>query len=542
MALPKAQQVTSSSPAQTFAAQLLATFAKAGVRNFFLSPGARSQALAIAAGQLADAGKIDLHVRLDERSMAFTALGSALASGEPSVLITTSGTAVANLHPAVLEAHHSGVPLILLTADRPHELRGVGANQTTNQINIFNDAVRECVDVPAPNGHDGETREATSLAINAIAVAMGYDGDQPGPVQLNLAFREPLSSTAPNAAELSPIISMPDIFEPHPEFAVLTAEMPTVVIAGAGAGGEAVELAEAFGWPLLAEPSSGARVGANAIIGYRGILESHQLAQEIKRVIIYGKPTLGRAAIRLLFNPDVEVVVIKSRVMGHFDVSRRASKVVDEITVDNEVDFDWLERWRMADAEIVLQSTSEVSQIAQAANLLTRRNLIEAVWAATDSQDQLVLGASRLIREADAAAPAKAIRVFSNRGLAGIDGTVATAIGIALIEREGTTRALMGDLTLLHDASSLVIDPADGDLNLQVIVGNDGGGTIFAGLEMAQQLEAKTFERLFTTPQNADLWHLAQAYGWNYLRVENSGELDAALQTAGRVLIDVRLA
>lgn len=521
----------SSSPAQTFAAQLLATFAKAGVRNFFMAPGARSQSLAIAAGQLAEAGKIDLHVRLDERSMAFTALGSALASGEPSVIITTSGTAVANLHPAVLEANHSGVPLILLTADRPHELRGVGANQTTNQINIFGDAVRECVDVPAPNGNDGETREAVELAVNAIAVSMGYDGDQPGPVQLNLAFREPLSSTAPNAAELNPMISMPEIFEPHPEFAVLSAESPTVVLAGAGAGGDAVELAEAFGWPLLAEPSSGARMGANAIVGYRRILDGTELASEIRRVIVFGKPTLGRAAIRLLFSQEVEVVVIRSKVMGHFDVSRRASQVVDEITVDDEVDFDWLERWRRADAELEVADSPT----------LDRRSLVDAVWAATNGADQLVLGASRLIREADAWAPAKAIRVFSNRGLAGIDGTVATATGVALIEREGTTRALIGDLTLLHDASSLAIDPADGELNVQLVVGNDGGGTIFAGLEMAAQLEPKTFEKLFTTPQKVDLWHLAQAYGWNYIRVEDRAELDAALQTIGRVLVDVRL-
>ena len=522
---------SAGSPAQAFAAQLLAAFAKAGVRNFFLAPGARSQSLAIAAGQLADAGKIDLHVRLDERSLGFTALGSALASGEPSVLITTSGTAVANLHPAVLEAHHSGVPLILLTADRPHELRGVGANQTTNQINIFNDAVRECVDVPAPNGNDGEPREAVELAMNAISVSMGYDGDQPGPVQLNLAFREPLSATSPNAAELNPIIELPDIFEPHPEFAVLKAELPTVVVAGAGSGSDAVELAEAFGWPLLAEPSSGARHGANAIIGYRRILESHELAKEIRRVIIFGKPTLGRAVIRLLFNESVEVVVIRSKVMGHFDVSRRASMVVDEISIDSDVDFEWLERWRMVDGELATAPSEN----------LDRRILVDAVWEATNGPDQLLLGASRLIREADAWAPAKLLNIYSNRGLAGIDGTVATATGLALIEREGTTRALIGDLTLFHDASSLAIDPLDGDLNIQIVVGNDAGGTIFSGLEMAQSLDAKTFERLFTTPQQIDIWHLAQAYGWNYIRVENIRELKEALATTGRIVIDVRL-
>lgn len=525
--------VTSSSPAQNFAAHLLAAFTKAGVKNVFLAPGARSQALAIAAGQLAAAKKINLHIRLDERSMGFTALGMALASDEPSIIITTSGTAVANLHPAVLEAHHSGVPLILLTADRPHELRGVGANQTTNQVGIFSDAVRECLDVAAPEGKESEVVEAIQLAKQAIEKSLGIDGSQPGPVQLNLAFREPLSATAPDASTLEPDISLLSPLIAQPDFAMLDASLPTVVLAGAGSGGEAVELAEAFGWPLLAEPSSGARAGANAIIGYRKILETGELVSEIRRVIVFGKPTLGRAAIRLLFKPEIEVVVVRSKVMGHFDVSRRAAQVVDEIAIDDDVDFEWLERWRQADLAIKESQTSN--------GALTRSSLVEAVWAATQESDQLLLGASRLIREADAAAPAKALRIFSNRGLAGIDGTVATATGIALALPKGTTRALIGDLTLLHDASSLVIDPAEGDLNIQLVVGNDGGGTIFNGLEMADQLDSATFKKLFTTPQQVDLWHLAQAYGWNYLRVESNQELEQALQTPARVMIDVRL-
>ena len=522
-----------SAPAQVFAATLLASLAKAGVRNFYLAPGARSQALAIAAGQLAQANKINLQVRLDERGMAFQALGAALATGEPSVLITTSGTAVANLHPAVLEANHSGVPLILLTADRPDELRGVGANQTTTQVGIFADAVRECFDVVAPTGADTEPQEAADLAIDAISLAMGYDGEQPGPVQINLAFREPLSSTSPDAATIDPVIALPNIFEPNPEFAILDSALPTVVIAGAGAGEDAVEVAEAFGWPLLAEPSSGARVGSNAIAGYRQILDKNQaLTDQIRRVIVYGKPTLGRAVIRLLFNPQIEVVVIKSKTHGHFDVSRRAAHIVDEITVTDEVEFEWLEAWRLADA----------AQSHAVANGLNRRTLVEQVWAATNFADALVLGASRLIREADLWAPAKAVRVFSNRGLAGIDGTIATATGVAQVQNSGTTRALMGDLTFLHDAGSLVFDSSEAPLNLQIVVGNDAGGSIFAGLEMAQSLDETSFKRLFTTPQQVDLWHLAQAYGWQYLRVEKLEELTSALQTSGRVVIDVRLA
>ena len=531
------------SPAQQFAAHLLAALAKAGVRNFFLAPGARSQALAIAAGQLADAGKINLVVRIDERSLGFLALGAALGSAEPSVLITTSGTAVANLHPAVLEANHAGVPLILLTADRPHELRGVGANQTTNQVGIFADAVRECIDVQAPTGLDSELQDAVKLAERAIRTSLGFDASQPGPVQLNLAFREPLSAPAPNASQLNPTVSVGIANLKHPEFAVVDGSVPTVVIAGAGAGEDAVELAESFGWPLFAEPSSGSRFGANVIAGYRSLLES-ELAQTIGRAVVFGKPTLSRSVVGLLKRPDVEVVVIKNRNYGFFDVTRRASHICDELSVTGEPDFDWLEQWRAADAE--LAAAAPPSDLAS--NQLSRREIVEATWAATGESDQLLLGASRMIREADRWAPAKPVRVFSNRGLAGIDGTVATATGLALAEVRaagsdaGVTRAVIGDLTLVHDAGSLAFDRVgEPDLNLQLIVVNDGGGTIFESLEPAQTLSQESFTRLFKTPQAVDIWSLAQAYGWQYVLVETRSELENALESTGRVLIEVRL-
>jgi len=519
-----------NSPAQNFAANLVASLVKLGVTEFFLSPGARSQALAIAAGQLAKAGKAKLHVRLDERSMAFQALGAALGSGEPAVIITTSGTAVANLHPAVLEAHHSGVPLILLTADRPHELRGVGANQTTNQVGIFADAVRKCFDVAAPMGEAGEGQSAAELAAEATALALGFAG-QPGPVQLNLAFKEPLSSSEPNAAGLSPLVSLPPRSNHAPRFIQLDATVPTVVLAGAQAGDAAVELAESFGWPLFAEPSSGARMGANVIERYRVLLDrGHELAGQIGRVIVFGKPTLSRSVIKLLFSDAVEVVVVESRTMGFFDVSRRAVAVVDEVFVDDEVDFEWLENWRRANAEF--------SSLLNRSDAISRRQVVEAIWHASGSEDRILLGASRLIREAEIHAPAKPVAVFANRGLAGIDGTIATGIGLSLVN-QGVTRVLLGDLTFLHDASSLAgIEP---HLNLQLIVGNDGGGTIFESLEMAKELDEKDFELLFKTPQQVDLWHLAQAYGINYQRVETVAELQTELDAVGPIIIDVRL-
>ena len=536
-----------TSPAQVFAAQLMASFAKLGVRQVFLAPGARSQSLAIAAGQLAAAGLIDLHVHLDERSLGFNALGSALGSGEPSIVITTSGTAVANLHPAVLEASHSGVPLILLTADRPAELRGVGSNQTTNQVGIFGDAVRDCVDVPAPTEADVDEaglREVSALAARAVSISLGSTSPaaspaadellRPGPVQLNLCFREPLSATAPNAAELVVSVALPERAKPEPRFAVLSASVPTVVVAGAGAGEHAVEFAESYGLPLLAEPSSGARYGSNAILHYRALLaDNTALVGEIGRVVVYGKPTLGRAAIALLKREDVEVIVVRSATMGHFDVSRRAIAQVDELVFDDEVPFKWLAKWRELDAAVVS---------SEPAGQLGRTSIVREVWAATDGQDDLVLGASRMIREADAMAPAKAIRIFANRGLAGIDGTIATANGIALHNPEGTTRVLLGDLTLFHDAGSLAGDAlSTRDTNLQLIVVNDGGGSIFESLEMASQLETEAFDRLFRTPQQVDIWGLAGAYGWQHQLVKNLDELRAALASSGRVIIEIDL-
>ncbi len=522
------------SPAQAFASNLLAAFSGAGIDQIFLAPGARSQALAIAAGQLADADRVDLYVRLDERSLAFSAIGSALASGKPALVITTSGTAVANLHPAVLEAHHSGVPMILLTADRPHELREVGANQTTKQVGIFDDAVRVVFDVEAPSAEDNKVEDIPTLVSTAIRASLGLGGTRPGPVQLNLAFREPLSGTFPNAAELEVTVPTGEETERELEFAILDGSVSTVVIAGANAGDGAVELAEAYGLPIFAEPSSGARFGDNAILSYPKLLvEQPELAARIGRVIVFGKPTLSRPVVRLFFAEQIEVVVVRSRSMGLFDVSRRASMFVDDVTFDVDVDGEWLEAWRVADQKI--QLSTPVSE------KLGRREIVEQVWAATEATDNLFLGASRMIREAEVWAQAGNLNIYSNRGLAGIDGSVATATGIALATR-AQTRALIGDLTLLHDAGSLTIDAQDGHIDLQLVVVNDHGGSIFENLEPAKQLSPKSFDRLFRTPQNVNLATLAVTYGWLHIPVHTEVELELALRTKGRVLIEVKLA
>lgn len=555
------------SPAQVFAANLLAQLVANGIDHIFLAPGARSQSLAIAAGQLADAGHVQLHVRLDERSLAFQALGVGLATGFPAAVITTSGTAVANLHPAVLEAHHAGIPMILLTADRPSELRGVGANQTTNQLGIFADAVRSCTDVPTPSDSDSVQElavRAESLAIEALTTAV----EQSGPVQLNLGFREPLSSASPNAGDVFnevadrqleeestrsiPIIDIsgqangcgPDCGHDHSaELAeasskdadtVIDLSLKTIVVAGDGGF-----LARwyATGLPLLAEPSSGVRHLPEYIPGYLWTLrEDPILVGQVQQVLVFGKPTLSRQVQALIRQPGVRVFTEPGR-HGVFNPAHNARLLGDDVEFIGEPDPGWLKAWR--ESAKALMATKPDSSTD---DRMSRRKLVETVWNGAGKRNAILLGASRLIREADYWAPNKERIVFANRGLAGIDGTVATATGIALTHPGSHTRVLLGDLTLLHDASSLAIDDHDSKVNIQLIVGNDNGGSIFEGLEVANNLPANDFDRLFRTPQKVNLEFLAKAYGWDYVCVNNADDLRAEMKRNGRILIEVPLA
>ena len=273
--MPEQVNSTRTSPATDFSIALLSEFVRLGVRDLVLCPGARSQALALAAAELERADSIRLHVRTDERSAGFLSVGLTLETGLPTLIVVTSGTAVANLHPAVLEAHHAGVPMILLTADRPAELRGIRSNQTTVQSGLFGVATRMCLDVPAPVGEPDEAGIAVALARQAMDAATGVLSTAPGPAQLNLAFREPLSAALP--ADSTWVAPTPGV-GPAPAAStdgptMLLAPGPrTVVIAGDGAGPAAEELAHAGGWPLLAEVCSGARFGPNLIVHYRELL------------------------------------------------------------------------------------------------------------------------------------------------------------------------------------------------------------------------------------------------------------------------------
>src|SRR5690606_11156919 len=289
-------------------------------------PGSRSAALAFALYDADRQGRIRLHVRIDERSAGFLALGLAKAGRRPVPVVCTSGTAAANLHPAALDAHPSGVPLLVLTADRPPELRGVGANQATDQIKLYGDAVRLFHEVGAPERRQGQNAYWRALVNRAIAVARGFRDRGPGPVHLNLAFREPL------VPDLEPPggtgLDWPESLEGRQgnvrwtrierlatdRITWLDEGPRTVVIAGDGAEPQARWLAETAGWPLLAEPTSGSRSGPNALGPYRLLLDSDlDLVRGIERVVVYGWPTLSRPVTRLLSRDDIEIVVVARR-------------------------------------------------------------------------------------------------------------------------------------------------------------------------------------------------------------------------------------
>jgi len=542
-------------PASVYATALLAGLVRRGVSDVVVCPGSRSQALALAAARFEQAGLVNLHVRIDERSAGFLALGLALETGVPAVVVTTSGTAVGNLHPVVLEAAHSGVPMLVVSADRPEELRGVGANQTTRQAGIFRDVAPHSWDVPAPVGDPGEEQAADALAAEVL------DGIR-GPRHVNLAFREPLSSPV-RLPDVEPGDWTP-VAPPADDVLELAPAPGTVVVAGTGAGEDAERVARELGAPLLAEVASGARFGPNLVAAYRELLGAAGFGDRVARVIVFGHPTLSREVPALIERRGVETIVVRTPGLDDYNPGRRVARFADRVVVDTgrEPEQSWVRRWVHASRQLLEVDEGTVSSIgndyverAQFAREqlqrmrapVTRRELAEAVWAATWPHDRLVLGASRLIRELDKVATGKRIPVYANRGLAGIDGTIATATGVALAAqrdeaRPGVTRVLLGDLALLHDVGSLLGGHGEEWPRLQVIVGNDHGGTIFDGLEVARSADPALADRVLLTPQDVDLAALASAYGWEHRLVTEYGQLAGALTpTPGRVLVEVAL-
>jgi 2-succinyl-5-enolpyruvyl-6-hydroxy-3-cyclohexene-1-carboxylate synthase len=525
-------------PSTAFAVVVVDELIRSGVREAVLAPGSRSTPLALALAAADRDGRLRLHVRIDERTAGFLAIGLIRGTGLPVPVVTTSGTAVANLYPAVLEASHSGLPLIVLSADRPPELRGTGANQTTDQLKVFGDAVRLFHELGTPSKQVGQVAYWRSQIARAVSTAVGARTADPGPVQLNCPLVEPLvptddgdwpepldgRSTGPWTS-VHATAAQPSAVAPGPK---------TVVVAGDGASQAARLAAEAGGWPLFAEPSSRARTGPAVISAYRLLLAATTMGDEIERVLVFGHPTLSRPISKLLARADVEVIVVAPTGLWP-DAGRRARSVVTGLEVIGTDSTDWLNRWQEAD-QLARPAIDKVL-----ADGLSGPAVAAVLGEVVGADGMLVVASSNPVRDLDLA-PVVPIRTVANRGLAGIDGTLSTAVGAALANA-GPTYALVGDLAFLHDSNGLVIGPAEPRPDLRIVVLNDNGGGIFATLEQGGTDHADYFERVFGTPHNVDLAALCAATSTPYRLVGTAVELrDALVRTVeGIDVVEVRV-
>ncbi len=561
-------------PSTALARVLVDELVRGGVTECVLSPGSRSAPLAFALHAADAAGLLRLHVRIDERSAGFLALGLSKASGRPAVVVTTSGTATANLHPAVLEAAHSHTPMIVLTADRPPELRGTGANQTIDQISLYGAAVRQFVELGAPEARAGQNTYWRGTTCRALSAALGDLGGAPGPVHLNLGLREPL---VPDEDEdwLEPLHGRPDgqpwtarvgapAAPPHgsgvPSGTAVpapppgaTVELParTVVVLGDTTPrrtAAALALADTRGWPLVAEPSASAGAGrtlvdaAELVLGAAGFLDGHRP----ERVLVVGRPTLSRAVGRLIASAPADIVATDG---DWADPSRLAVRVLAEVPAPTpaEVDPDWLPAWQDA-GRAALAAVRDVLHPgaggrdrrpdAAADGGLTEPVVAQQVLAAAGGL--LVVGSSKPVRDLFLAGARPGLRVLANRGVAGIDGTVSTAMGAALGDG-GPTLALLGDLTFLHDCNGLLFGPQEPRPDLTCVVVNNDGGAIFGLLEQGGPAHAAAFERAFGTPHGVDLGALCAATGTPYVLASTREQLQAALADVdGLRVVEVR--
>jgi 2-succinyl-5-enolpyruvyl-6-hydroxy-3-cyclohexene-1-carboxylate synthase len=526
-------------PSTAHAQVIVDELVRCGVTDAVLCPGSRSAPLAFALHAADTAGRLRLHVRIDERTAGFLALGLALRSGRPVPVATTSGTAVANLHPAVLEASHAGVPLLLLTADRPPRMIGTGANQTITQPGVFGDAVRLALSgevATDPQRDNGLWRAAVDRAVSAAL------GTPPGPVHLNLPFAEPLVPSAGGDPPAGRAGGAPWTAVPRAQLQAATLPLdpsaPTLVIAGAGAPSEVRE------WPLpvVAEPASGVwDAGLPAGPWLVGAL--HVLPDELvpAQVVVAGRPTLHRPVQRLLADRRVAVFALAD------PEGRRWTDVAGTVRAVGAAPrwsppSGWRTRWQDADAAATKALEAALDDPSAPGGLRLARTLVDALPA----ESLLVVGSSNPIRDVSlAAVPRPDVMLLANRGVAGIDGTVSTAVGAALahdgVGSFGKAYALLGDLTLLHDTTGLVLGPDEPLPDLTIIVLNDEGGGIFGLLEQGGPEHGASFERVFGTPHRVDLAALAAAMGIAHTRADDPAALTPALAPApGLRLVEVR--
>jgi 2-succinyl-5-enolpyruvyl-6-hydroxy-3-cyclohexene-1-carboxylate synthase len=488
-------------PSTLLARVIVRQIIEAGVKDVVISPGSRNAPLSIAFHQASVKGLIKLHVRIDERTAAFFALGIAKASGRPVPIVCTSGTAVANYHPAVLEASHTNVPLLVLTADRPASLRKTGANQTTEQARIFGKAVRYFADVSG----------------SVYPMELPFNSLQSGPVHLNIQFEEPLIGDKSDNWLNDLTISAPIVFDRKTPGTFYTKSTRGVLVIGHDRGGLSADavrsFAEELGWPVIAEDPLTFK---NAISHASVFLTSKTIAEDLApdTVVVIGRTTLSRS-INSFIKMARKEIVIDPR-MATVDSDRMANqKFLQLPKVEVQpADADYAEKWKKY-SQRALKMVADISTWSEA--LIARE-----IAAGVPSGTSLFVSSSRPIRDLEGFAVARdGVETFANRGLAGIDGNISTALGIASQRKQ--TIAVLGDLGFLHDLTGLIHKEA---INLKIFVINNDGGGIFSTLS---QRGVDGFEDVFGTPHGLDPAAIAASMGIAAKTIESQAQLTKEL-------------
>ncbi len=522
----------SMNPSTKQARAMVRGFIEAGIEHVVLAPGSRSGALSIAFAQAKN--HISLHTRFDERSAGFMALGIAKRTNTPVIVLSTSGTATAHFLAPAMEAHESGAPLIILTADRPPVVRGRGANQTVDQVGLYSAFVRGEWDLPLSDNQDDAYWMLA--ARTAVKTSLGTEDTAAGPVHLNAPFAEPLLPENLDDAWLSAItiekVHLPespreDLKELLEELGALSSLSTAVVITSSVQDSyELAQLAEYLNLPILAEPTSNAFRSKNAISHYSAMLKDPNLIESLQPelVITSGRFGLSRNVNALLKNAKHHIAIGRYPIDADPDDRALHLNRTPIFQSLSPVEESWITVWR--DASQSYSATSDTFDY---------RSAMKCVLSATSKSDTLWISPSMTIRIADEVITRNQEGfILANRGANGIDGLIASAQGAAVA---GRTHLLIGDIAFLHDIGSLALPATEEKSNLRIFIFNNHGGEIFSLLEQGDDKYAELFNKVYGTPEHYDLAALASGFGEKSVNVKSMSELESALASDATVIV-----
>lgn len=492
-----------------------------GVEHVVIAPGSRNAPLSWAFAQAEKAGLIKIQVRIDERDAGFLALGIAKVTGKPVPVVVTSGSAVANLLPAIVEAFHSAVPVIVLSADRPASARGKSAPQTINQFGIFGTFVKSQIDV-APDQTDlSEVSKVIDLTIT----------NRPGPVQVNVQFELPLLPDLENLAWQPKPPSLKSISKTEIKQKQIAVPARGIFVVGDNADPESVreinQISQVIGWPVIWEPTANAHMLKNSI-SHGVVLLQADIAPKVDAVVTFGTVGLSRVILGLLKSVPIHLAIHSATSGSDLpDPVSSAKEIFDCVpNLETKIDPEWLNQWQVLDHKAATAVATALSP-----ETLTGPSAAQLVWDQTGKDEQLFVAASWPVRHLESyAAKRDGLNVFGNRGANGIDGLISTAIGVGIGTSKRTV-LLMGDIAFLHDVGGLNLGEEQAAPNLTIVVLDNNGSGIFSQLEQGADEYQEHYEKVFGTPHVKDLWVIAESLGIPAKQVTSKTELKFALQS-----------